>query len=205
MARTVVVKTYGSAEIPPFDRGEILRYAGVRGELPQLEPLLTQCLEEVRDRFSYRVCACECSVTPSETGVDLEFFVADSRSLRKNLERCDTAVLFAATVGMEIDRLIARYATLSPTRSLMFQAIGAERIEALCNRWNRDVTEQKATQGMRTHPRFSPGYGDLPLLVQKELFAVLDCPRKIGLTLNESCLMSPSKSVTAIIGVEKQA
>ena len=49
--------------------------------------------------------------------------------------------------------------------------------------------------------RFSPGYGDLGLEMQKDIFAVLDCPRKIGLSLNESLLMSPSKSVTAIIGI----
>ena len=50
-------------------------------------------------------------------------------------------------------------------------------------------------------PRFSPGYGDLPLSLQRDIFRVLDCPRKIGLTLNESLLMSPSKSVTAIVGL----
>ena len=50
-------------------------------------------------------------------------------------------------------------------------------------------------------PRFSPGYGDLSLEMQRDIFRVLDCPRKIGLTLNESLLMSPSKSVTAIIGI----
>ena len=54
---------------------------------------------------------------------------------------------------------------------------------------------------MYTRPRFSPGYGDLPINMQKDIFAALDCPRKIGLSLNESLLMSPSKSVTAIIGV----
>ena len=49
-------------------------------------------------------------------------------------------------------------------------------------------------------PRFSPGYGDLSLEVQKEIFSLLDCPRKIGVSLGDSLLMTPSKSVTAIIG-----
>ena len=55
--------------------------------------------------------------------------------------------------------------------------------------------------GVGLRPRFSPGYGDLPLEVQKSVFAVLDCPRKIGLSLNDSLLMSPSKSVTAFAGI----
>ena len=56
-------------------------------------------------------------------------------------------------------------------------------------------------EGKFLKPRFSPGYGDLPLEMQRDIFRVLDCSRKIGLTLNESLLMSPSKSVTAIVGI----
>ena len=52
-------------------------------------------------------------------------------------------------------------------------------------------------------PRFSPGYGDLPIEIQKDIFRALDCPRRIGLTLNENLLMSPTKSVSAIIGIVK--
>ena len=83
----------------------------------------------------------------------------------------------------------------------MLQAVGAERIEALCDLFNGEITEKKRAEGLYTRPRFSPGYGDLPLELQKDIFDVLDCPRQIGLTLNQSLLMSPSKSVTAIIGV----
>ena len=54
--------------------------------------------------------------------------------------------------------------------------------------------------GLAVRPRFSPGYGDLPLALQREVFAALDCPRRIGLTLSDSLLMSPTKSVTALIG-----
>jgi len=109
-------------------------------------------------------------------------------------------VVFGATVGLELDRLIARYSRISPVKALFYQSIGAERIESLCDAFC-DEMEPLYAPG-RTKPRYSPGYGDLPLDVQKAFFAVLDCPRKIGLTLNESMLMSPSKSVTAIIGIQ---
>ena len=111
--------------------------------------------------------------------------------------------MFAATVGVGIDRLITRYSIVSPARSLMLQAIGTERAEALCDLFCREIAEEKAREGSVTCPRFSPGYGDLPLELQKDIFAVLDCPRYIGVSLGESLLMSPSKSVTAIVGVRK--
>ena len=63
------------------------------------------------------------------------------------------------------------------------------------------LAEEHARVGKRTRPRFSAGYGDLPLGVQREIFAALDCPKHIGLTLNDSLLMSPTKSVTAIVGI----
>ena len=102
-----------------------------------------------------------------------------------------------AGAGLEIDRLIRRYTSLSPAKALFFQAIGAERIESLCDAF----CEELKKDGLQLRPRFSPGYGDLPMELQKDIFRVLDCPRKIGLALNESLLMSPSKSVTAIIGI----
>ena len=133
--------------------------------------------------------------------LDLSFAVVKSADLKKNLRGCRKIILFAATIGLGTDRLIARYSRTSPAKALCFQAIGAERIESLCDVFNKEVSQQCRRNGFFTRPRFSPGYGDLPLDVQKSIFSVLDCPRKIGLSLNESLLMSPSKSVTAIIGL----
>ncbi len=143
----------------------------------------------------------EAAGSQSGASLDLGFTVTHSRDLQKNLKGCCRIILFGATVGLELDRLIARYGRLSPSKALCFQAIGAERIESLCNAFNDEIDEIFREQGMYTRPRFSPGYGDLPINMQKDIFAALDCPRKIGLSLNESLLMSPSKSVTAIIGV----
>jgi hypothetical protein len=89
--------------------------------------------------------------------------------------------------------------------AVLYQAIAAAMIENYCDQIDTAFAAQIASQGGRTRSRFSPGYGDLPLELQKDLFRVLDCPRKIGLSLNESLLMSPSKSVTAIIGIGGRA
>lgn len=197
---TVFVRAYRA---PDFNKKDILRYAGVRGDAAELYALLQECLDEVESKLVYHICYREFAVTHYDSYLDLGFIKTESVGLKKNLYGCESIILFAATVGMEIDRLIARYATVSPTKSLLFQAIGAERIESLCDAFCREIAEEKAKIGFQTRPRFSAGYGDLPLETQKEIFAVLDCPRKIGLTLNQSLLMSPSKSVTAIIGVGK--
>ena len=148
----ICTKTYSA---PPLDRREILRYAGVRGEAPEIEAILEECIREAENKLTYKVCYGEFPVS--------FFDSVDSKDLKKHIESCDKVIIFAATVGIGIDRLIARYASISPTKSLLFQAIGAERIEALCDEFNSKFCGS----------RFSPGYGDLPLEFQKEIFKVL--------------------------------
>lgn len=198
MTSIIHIKTY---PCPPFDKKEILRYAGVRGDVPEIAALMQECLDEIEDKLVYKVCYREFRVTDGGAYLDLGFIKTDSAHLRKNLKGCDRIVLFAATVGIELDRLIGKYSRISPVKAFLFQAIGAERIEMLCNVFNEEYTKQAEQKGLFTRPRFSPGYGDLPIEIQKDIFNVLDCPRKIGLSLNDSLLMSPSKSVTALIGI----
>lgn len=196
-----VVKTY----IPPApDRSEVLRYTGTRVPSAEVDALLTDCLAELAGRLAFRVVYCTLPVRRIEEGeLDLDFAKTSSRALSANLSGCDSAILFAATLGEGIDRLIARYAVLAPAKALLLQAIGAERVEALCDCFIADMAAIAAAEGGVLRPRFSPGYGDLPLDLQKQVFARLDCARRIGLCLNDSLLMSPSKSVTALVGIQK--
>ena len=184
---------------PSLDHREILRYAGCRETTPEVETLLNECLREAREFSACKVCWGEFPVYFYENQVDLGFATITSSSLANHLASCDKIILFAATIGLTPDRLITRYSSLSPSKALFFQAMGAQQIEALCNLFNDEIRKQYAL----TCPRFSPGYGDLPLSLQQDIFRVLDCPRKIGLSLNDSLLMTPTKSVTAIIGIKK--
>ncbi len=187
---TILIKTYPA---PPFDRKEIFRYAGCSEPTEEIKALIEECISECEKVLSYKVCYTELPVSIDGDKIDFSVMSTESTKLAKNLSGCNSVIIFAATVGLELDRLIAKYGRISPSKALIFQAIGAERIESLCDTFNNEIKF--------TRPRFSPGYGDFPLDAQRDIFRILDCPRKIGLSLNESLLMSPSKSVTAIIGI----
>lgn len=186
------VKKYSLNQLGEFNKKEISRYAGNL----QDEALLNECLFEVSDKLTYKVCYRKFSISKQGAALDLSFAQTTSVALAKSLEGCDEILLFAATIGIEIDRLIIKYGMLSPVKALIFQAIGAERIEKLCDRFCKEMSKEESLK-----PRFSPGYGDLPLSLQNDIFAALDCGKNIGLTLNDSMLMSPTKSVTAIVGI----
>lgn len=192
----------GSFWAPPFCQKEILRYAGCKTADSQVLRLMEECMEEAKSKLSYRVCYRKLSVSVQGDDSCFGAFSFSSASLAETIRGCKEAVFFAATVGSELDRLIGGYGRLSPAKALMLQAIGAERIEALCDLFCAWLTEEEKTF---LTPRFSPGYGDLKLDTQKEIFSVLECEKRIGVVLNHSLLMSPSKSVTAIVGLGKES
>ncbi|MBE6555900.1 MAG: Vitamin B12 dependent methionine synthase activation subunit [Ruminococcaceae bacterium] len=189
--------------LPSVDRRQVLRYAGVREGDAMTEALLDACLAELDGAISPRICFAEVPVVREGDLLDLGFARVGSAALSAHLAACDRAVVLAATVGVGIDRLIARYGALSPARALLFQAIGTERVETLCDLLCNELAAAARSEGCLLTSRFSPGYRDLPLTLQREIFTLLEPSRRIGLSLNASLLMSPSKSVTAIVGITK--
>ena len=185
-------------EKPLFNEREALRYAGCGNDAGDMIELLKKSFEEADKKLVYKVCFGEFPINTDGDVCDFGSFKAYSKNLSRNLSGCSSVLIFAATVGVEIDRLIARYGRISPSKAVMLQGIGAERIEALCDAFCKEYEEENS---VKLKPRFSPGYGDLPLETQKDIFAVLECPLRIGLSLNDSLLMSPSKSVTAFAGI----
>lgn len=195
MNHTVLTKTYNDL---PFDKKEILRYSDCKDLSPEIEKLLNECIEEIKSKLSYKVCYCVLPVKATEKSIDFDAFRVNSEKLSLNLKNCERVIVFGATLGTEIDRLIMKHGKLSPTKALFFQSIGATQIEVLCDKFLEDI---KKDLKVNLKPRFSPGFGDLEITTQKDIFRILDCSKKIGLTLTDSLLMSPTKSVTAFVGI----
>ena len=192
---TSEIRTYGSL---PLNHKEIARYAHCVPDA--FEDAISQCVDEALTVLSNRVCFLVCDLHFNDKEIDLGFARTGSLDLRKNLKNCNRIIVFAATVGVGIDRLIQKYNRLLPSKALLMQAVGTEAVETVCDRFCDELRE---TYG-HIRPRFSPGYGDLPLSLQKDIFSALSCEKQIGVTLNDSLIMSPSKSVTAIVGLERR-
>ena len=184
---------------PPVSRSEVMRYLGVKEEYEGFAELYEKALailsDKVKSSVVFRVMDCRVE----DTSVTLGDAVIASRSLARLLSECDTAIIAAATVGRELDILQAKYMRTSAALSVVIGAVGSERIEAIMDSFEAEIS---LAFGELT-VRYSPGYGDLPIEFQRKCFSWLNPERYIGLTLSDSLMMTPSKSVSAIIGIKK--
>ena len=178
---------------------EILRYARSGADDSETVRLIEGCLAEALPQLSYKAVYTVETVTVSEEECNIGGIVIRSSSLAKNLSGARRAVLVCATVGLGQDRLIAKYSRTQPTRALIMQAIGAERVEAVLDALTDELEKEYGV----LRPRFSVGYGDAPLTAQREITERLDTARRIGVSLSDSLILTPTKSVTAIIGADR--
>lgn len=185
---------------PDFSINEILRYGRCRDADENVLKLLDECLFEVKGKINCRVAYVVLPLKITAKLCDFSEIKLESEALARNLKGCEKAVIFAVTCGTELDRIISKYGRLSPTKALLFDAIGSERVEAIADGFTAELTKEL---NLKAKPRFSPGYGDLALNTQKAIFSLLQCEKNLGLYLNESLLMMPCKSVTAIAGLYK--
>lgn len=194
-------------QIESFSRREVLQYLGWRGEelTPETAALIEQAaaetLETIRPQYVWRVFAVE-----TQEGVRLPEaeLALPGRSAAELLEGCRSCVLLAATLGAGFDRLLVQTQPRDMARALVLDACGSAAIEAVCDRAEEEIGAALGDGAFLTD-RFSPGYGDMPLEAERPIVRVLDTDRRIGLTLTESCMLLPRKSVTAILGVAGEA
>ena len=90
------------------------------------------------------------------------------------------------------------------SRAVILQACAASLLEAYCDECCGALAGRGAAEGLFLRPRFSPGYGDFPITFQRPLLEALEAPKRIGLTATEAMMLTPTKSVTAVVGLSPE-
>ena len=102
------------------------------------------------------------------------------------------------TIGAEFDTWQRRLSALSAADALLSQQIGLEAVERVMDELEKEARAEVEAEGRKMRPRKSPGYGNLPLSLSRTILAELDATKRIGVSITDSDLLVPSKSVTAI-------
>lgn len=191
-----------------IDKKEILRYLGYKKTQNAEEAILSlidSCIEELKNTVSMKSIYSIFDLNIKGYSIQIgDTFFIQSKNLSKNLQDCEKIILFAATLGPQPDLLMKRYTFIDMTRVAVLQAAAAAMIEEYCDECQRKIEQEQKKKKLYLRPRFSPGYGDFDIKYQQQMISILDCPRKIGLTLTDSFILAPSKSVTAVIGLSQK-
>ncbi len=121
--------------------------------------------------------------------------------ISNHLKDCDKAILFCATLSHGPDKLIRINQVRDMTKSIIIDALASAAIEQICDLIQEEIKERFPS--LYQTWRFSPGYGDLPLDIQKEFINVLSATKRAGISSTNTNMLIPSKSVTAIIGLSE--
>ncbi len=188
-----------------IDRREVLRYLGYRKGQPLggVLPLLEEAEQLFQQLSQPRFVTGTFDLQKTPAGISLvgTTLVLPGVDIAAHLSQCQRGILLAATLGLEIERKITQLQHTQLALSLVLDACATAGIEALCDQVESQLREERAQAGENITSRFSPGYGDLPIELQPAFLEALGAPRRIGLQSSASYLLSPRKSVTAVMGI----
>lgn len=188
------------------DEFRALKYLGQRGQ---------ELTDELADRFQDAIRLCESIARPR--GIARSFalerradgialagssLVLTGYNIARHLDGCPLACLLAVTLGMESERTIARLQATSPLDALLFDACASSMTEEAAQAASQRIAELADEAGLVPTKRFSPGFGDLTLELQDAFLQTIDADKLLGIHAGSSHLMTPMKSVTAIVGLK---
>ena len=186
-----------------IDKNEALRYLGCKEKIDdeRMISLLDECekrlISAAAPKYLYGVYPI--SFEPSGVKIADSGIMLTGNDAAEHLKNCDRIVLLCATLGQGVDVLLRQLQVTDMASAVTTDSLASAAVEQVCNRAEAEIFATVSSNS-RTW-RFSPGYGDLPIDIQYDLLSLLQAQKRIGLTVNDSNMMIPTKSVTAFIGL----
>lgn len=191
--------------IESIDQKEALRYLGYVGNKPEenIQKILNECESNVLDIIDPRYIYKCFDIISNKDKIVLDNCKLEltGNDIVNHLKGCTKVILMCATLSINIDRFIRVTQITDMTKAVIIDSLASVAIEKVCDNIQDDIMEEFS--GYFQTYRYSPGYGDFPIEIQKDFLSVLDAPKKIGLTSTDDCILTPKKSVTAIIGLSE--
>lgn len=185
---------------------EAIRYLGYgRNEVDEktlhlIETSFTELEEIAKKRIVAQIFQLHLE---QEHCIDIEGMKIYSKNLSKNLKGCERVLVLGATLGIQVDRWMKRYSYTDMAKVLVMQSCAAAMLEEYLDDWQEKQEQELLKENWYLRPRFSPGYGDFSMKHQKQILEMLQAAKKIGLSMTDSSMLTPTKSVTAVIGMSR--
>ena len=189
-------------QIDKININEALGYMGIHGKpgldlLKEIEQIEKELLKTYSPHYLYEKHGIE-----SESGnlrISNTPVLLCGKDITEHLKDCKDIVLLAATLSFKVDNLIKSYQITDMKKAVIADALANALIEQVCDAIEAEI--RISCKGAAMTFRYSPGYGDFDISMQKSLSMLLNTQKRIGVFVNDSYMMTPSKSVIAVIGL----
>jgi hypothetical protein len=135
-------------------------------------------------------------------GVEIEGVIFNVKPIIfSQLKKAEGVVLFICTAGKEVgerSRISMKEGDL--LRGYVYDVIGSEVAESAAGRMQEELKVSMEARGFCITNRFSPGYCGWDVTEQHKLFTFFP-DNFCGISLTDSALMNPVKSVSGMIGI----
>ena len=192
------------------DKSEVLRYLGHNGQEidNDLNFKINQCIKETKNeidtKYVYQIYDIKKDLNLNTVQFENTNLILKSKDISELLRDCDKCVLMCATLGFNIEKNIRRYSYNNLTKGIIIDACATTSIEEVCDLVQNNILDEVSKDGKSLTMRYSPGYGDLDISANRDILNVLDAHRKIGVTVTNTGIMIPRKSVVALIGITNE-
>lgn len=172
--------------------------------ISDISALISKCIEYSKPKYCYKILDIE-HISETEIKLSGSNYSLTGKHISSHLRNASKVVIFAATLGVSFDNYLKVLQLKELYSAFILDICANEYIESFCDFVQDEIRQSENLSDYMFLPRFSPGYGDLPLSSQTELINLIDAQRKIGLTCTSSYVMLPRKSITAIVGLVDKA
>jgi hypothetical protein len=183
-------------KINKINKNTILKYLHYKGsKIPvEFESIIDHSIEFIREnyfgKYIYRVLG----ITD-----DLLREILIGNDIAAHLKSSTEIIMMAVTLGQEVEKHINKLSYVDLTKSVILDSVASAAVESLADDISEKLAEEYKPRFLTD--RFSPGYGDMPIEVQKKFMELLNTKSKIGLGVSSSGILQPRKSITAIMGI----
>lgn len=189
------------------NRNEVLRYLGYKkGDIGEsISRLIDECIEEIKKYSNYKYTYKLFTIKQLEEEIELlnSKLILKGSDISHHLKDSTMCAVLGVTLGSLVDTKIKFYEKTNLTKALILDACASTAIEWVCDEASNKIKEEALNDyDLGITYRYSPGYGDFGIDIQPEIINALEAQKKIGLTVTETNILIPRKSVTAIIGFQ---
>lgn len=196
-----------------IDKNEVLRYLQYKNQdiKSDLLDIIDQSIEETKKIINPRFMMRKYSIKKkklfdkkSQVILEGTNLILESNDVYDLLLECDECILIAATLGLEIEKEIRKLTYTDLTKGVIVDSCATTAIEEVCDILQYDIAKKLLKEDKYITYRYSPGYGDLSVENNYYIINILNSQKEIGLTVTNSGIMIPRKSVVALIGISDE-